>query len=75
MIGEPVKYQGAPSMAYKVGPYIIDREGNLTGEDFGPIHSYLVENGYIQEPEIPEVEEFVVTDTRGSSSGGDGGAS
>ena len=63
VIGQPVKYQGAPSMAYKVGPYIIDREGNLTGEDFGPIHDYLVENGYIQEPETAEAEESVVTET------------
>ena len=63
VIGQPVKYQGAPSMAYKVGPYIIDREGNLTGEDFGPIHGYLVENGYIQEPETAETEESVVTET------------
>ncbi len=50
LIGEPVKYQGMPSMAYRVGPYTVDKEGNLTGEDFGPIHSFLVENGYIQEP-------------------------
>ena len=63
VIGQPVKYRGAPSMAYKVGPYIIDREGNLTGEDFGPIHDYLVENGYIQEPETAEAEESVVTET------------
>ena len=54
LIGEPVKYQGMPSMAYKVGPYVIDREGNLSGEDFSSIHGYLVENGYIQEPETQE---------------------
>lgn len=54
LIGEPVKYQGMPSMAYKVGPYVIDREGNLSGEDFSPIRDYLVENGYIQEPETQE---------------------
>lgn len=54
LIGEPVKYQGMPSMAYKVGPYVVDREGNLSGEDFSPIRGYLVENGYIQEPETQE---------------------
>ena len=56
LIGEPVKYQGMPSMAYRVGPYTVDKEGNLTGEDFGPIHSFLVENGYIQELDTPEDE-------------------
>ena len=32
-LNEPAKYLGAPTFAYEVGSYRIDRDGTLTGED------------------------------------------
>ncbi len=49
LIGEPCRYQGVPSCAYQVGPYTVNRDGSITGDDFEAIHSFLVENGYISD--------------------------
>ena len=59
LIGEPVRYLGAPTMAYQVGSYTINRDGSIDGEDLEPIHSFLVENDYIPETigVIPEAEQ------------------
>jgi len=57
-LGTEAKYLGMPSCAYQAGAYTIDREGNITGEDFEAIRVFLVENGYAADtPEVPEVEE------------------
>lgn len=66
LIGEPYKYMGAPSMAYQIGPYTINRDGSISGDDFEAIHSFLVEHDYIHEfvgtePEA-ETEETEETD-------------
>ena len=47
LIGEPYRYLGVPSCAYQVGPYTINRDGSISGDDFEAIHSFLVENDYI----------------------------
>ena len=49
LIGEPCRYLGMPSCAYQIGPYTINRDGSITGEDFGDIRSFLVENGYVSD--------------------------
>ena len=46
-IGEPYRYLGVPSCAYQVGPYTINKDGSITGDDLGAIRNFLVENGYI----------------------------
>ena len=64
LIGEPVKYLGAPTMAYQIGPYTINRDGSISGEDFEAIRSFLVENDYIHETigAVPEAEQTSGTD-------------
>ncbi len=59
LIGEPYRYMGVPSCAYKVGPYTINRDGSISGDDFEAIHSFLVENDYIHETigTAPEAEQ------------------
>ena len=49
LIGEPYQYLGVPSCAYQVGPYTINRDGSIDGEDLEAIRSFLVENDYIHE--------------------------
>ena len=53
------RYLRTPTYAYEVGGYTIDRYGNITGDDFAPIHDLLVAGGYITpdaEGAAPEVE-------------------
>ena len=57
LIGEPYTYLGVPSCAYQVGPYRINKDGSIDGDDFGAIHSFLVENDYIHETIGVEPEE------------------
>ena len=47
LIGEPYTYLGVPSCAYQVGPFRINKDGSIDGDDFEAIHSFLVENDYI----------------------------
>ena len=49
LIGEPYTYLGVPSCAYQVGPYRINKDGSIDGDDFEAIRSFLVENDYIYE--------------------------
>ena len=66
-IGEPYHYLGVPSCGYQVGPYTINRDGSITGDDFTTIRSFLVENHYIDEAALPDpdteqTEDVPVTD-------------
>ena len=56
LTGETVKYLGMPSCAYSIGPYTIERDGSISGESLDAIHSFLVENGYIEEPDGDDVD-------------------
>lgn len=49
LIGEPYTYLGVPSCAYQIGPYRLNKDGSIDGDDFEAIHSFLVENDYIHE--------------------------
>lgn len=53
---EPAHYLGTPTYAYKVGTYIIDRNGALHGDDIEPLREFLLSCGYI-------TEDTTVTDT------------
>ena len=61
------RYLRMPTCAYEVGGYTIDRYGNITGDDFAPIHDLLVAGGYItdvEEPtEKPATEELATEDS------------
>ena len=50
------RYMGMPSCGYQIGEYTVDRDGNIIGENFDPLHGFLVRNGYIQEPGQGEPE-------------------
>lgn len=51
--GENAKYMGAPTFAYKVGVYTIDKDGVITSDsEMDRLKDFLVEKGFIQqEPE------------------------
>ena len=56
-IGAEVKYLGVPSCAYQVGPYIINKDASIAGDDLEAIRGFLIQHDYIhQEPAVP-VEE------------------
>ena len=46
----PSRYMGMPNCSYQVGPYTIDRCGNIIGEDLRPLQDFLLRNGYITKP-------------------------
>ena len=52
------RYLRMPTCAYEVGGYTIDRYGNITGDDFAPIHDLLVAGGYIADDAEPAAEEL-----------------
>lgn len=55
LIGEPVNYLGAPTFAYEVGGYHIDKNGTVTGEYAPQLFAELTERGF--EPEF-QTEKF-----------------
>lgn len=54
-LGTTSTYLRAPTYAYQVGDFIVDRDGNISGDDFGALRDFLLRNGYIQE-EAPAEE-------------------
>ena len=55
-LGTTARYMGMPSCGYQIGDFIVDRDGNINGDDFGALRDFLLRNGYIQE-EAPAAEE------------------
>ena len=49
-LGTTARYMGVPGCGYQIGDYVIDRDGNLIGEDFSPLQDFLLRNGYISSP-------------------------
>jgi hypothetical protein len=43
---------GMPGCGYQVGDYVVDRDGNITGENFDALRDFLTRNGY----ELPDQE-------------------
>lgn len=39
-------YNGMPTRSYTVGPYTIDWDGSIIGEDITPLKDFLIENDY-----------------------------
>ena len=48
-LGVSAYYEGVPTCNFTVGDFTVDRAGNITGDDFVPLHSFLLANGYISE--------------------------
>ena len=63
------RYLRMPTCAYEVGGYTIDRYGNITGDDFAPIHDLLVAGGYITDVEEPATEELAAEDSEAPAEG------
>ncbi len=58
-LGTTARYMGVPGCGYQIGDYVVDRDGNIIGEDFEALRDFLQRNGYtIDEPaadqEAPE---------------------
>lgn len=43
------RYLRTPTYAYEVGDFTVDRDGNIIGEDFTPLMSFLRRSGFITE--------------------------
>ena len=50
-LGTTAKYTGVPYCNYTVGSYTVDRDGNIEGDDFGPIRDFLQRIGCFPEEE------------------------
>ena len=50
-LGTTAKYMGVPSCGYQVGDYIVDKEGNIHGDDFEPLRDFLQTIGCFPEEE------------------------
>ena len=63
-LGTPYKYLGVPKCNFQVGDYIVDKDGNIHGENFEPLWDFLRDIGCLPEEETepaceqtePEVE-------------------
>ena len=51
-LGTTARYLGLPSYGYQIGDYVVDRDGNITGENFEALRDFLTRNGY----ELPDQE-------------------
>ena len=52
LIQEPARYLGAPSFAYQVGAYTIDRGAAIYGDDLEALRGLLLQHGFITEDTV-----------------------
>ncbi len=50
-LGTTAKYMGPPTFGYQVGDYIVNRDGNIEGEDFEALRDFLQSIGCSPEEE------------------------
>ncbi len=62
-LGTTAKYMGVPSCGYQVGDYIVDRDGNIEGEDFEAIRDFLQRLGCFPEEETEPAGEQTEPET------------
>ena len=55
-LGTAARYMGMPSCGYEIGDFVVDRDGNIIGDDFGALHDFLLRNGYIAEEPAADQE-------------------
>lgn len=56
-LGTTAKYMGPPTFGYQVGDFVVDRDGNIEGEDFGALQDFLQSIGCFPEAESTPAEE------------------
>ena len=56
-LGTATKYMGPPTFGYQVGDFVVDRDGNIEGEDFGALQNFLQSIGCFPEEEGTPAEE------------------
>ena len=68
-LGTTAKYIGPPTFGYQVGDYIVDRDGNIEGEDFEALRDFLQSIGCFPEEETEPAGEQTEPETETSDSG------
>ena len=67
-LGMTAKYMGMPGCGYQIGEYIVDRDGNINGEDFEALRPFLQRNGFLPEDEAAPAEEQTEPETETADS-------
>ena len=68
-LGTTAKYMGPPTFGYQVGDYIVDRDGNIEGEDFEALRDFLQSIGCFPEEETEPTGEQTEPETETPDSG------
>ena len=68
-LGTTAKYMGPPTFGYRVGDYIVDRDGNIEGEDFEALRDFLQSIGCFPEEETEPAGEQTEPETETPDSG------
>ena len=68
-LGTTAKYMGPPTFGYQVGDYIVDRDGNIEGEDFEALREFLQSIGCFPEEETEPAGEQTEPETETPDSG------
>ena len=68
-LGTTAKYMGPPTFGYQVGDYIVDRNGNIEGEDFEALRDFLQSIGCFPEEETEPAGEQTEPATETPDSG------
>ena len=68
-LGTTAKYMGPPTFGYQVGDYIVDRDGNIEGEDFEALRDFLQSIGCFPEEETEPAGEQTEPETETPDSG------
>ena len=68
-LGTTAKYMGPPTFGYQVGDYIVDRDGNIEGEDFEALRDFLQSIGCFPEEETKPTGEQTEPETETPDSG------
>ena len=55
-LGTASTYLRAPTYAYQIGDFTVDRDGNIIGEDFGALQDFLRRNGYVSDESAADQE-------------------
>ena len=56
-LGTTSTYLRAPTYAYQIGDFTVDRDGNIIGEDFTALQDFLTRNGYTADETDADPEE------------------
>ena len=68
-LGTTAKYMGPPTFGYQVGDYIVDRDGDIEGEDLEALRDFLQSIGCFPEEETEPAGEQTEPETETPDSG------